>query len=167
MLTALSLSGCGDSLNPPTPAAAPLTCSQLVGKTVPAGSIGLPTTGATVTAAATMPASGTGAQAVGEYCLVSGAISPVDTSAPQIKFQIAMPTTWNHKIMMFGGGGYDGTIPAPTGNVPAGPTTQLTPLGRGYATFASDSGHQANALGSEDASFGVNDEAINNFDGTR
>jgi hypothetical protein len=163
VLTALSLSGCGDSLNAPT--AAPLTCTQLVGKTVPAASIGLPTTGATVTAATTMPASGTGAQAVGEYCLVSGAINPVDTSAPQIKFQIAMPTAWNNKIMMFGGGGYDGTIPAPTGNVPAGPTAQLTPLGRGYATFASDSGHQANALGSEDGSFGVNDEAINNFDG--
>lgn len=165
VLTALSLSGCGDSLNPPAAAAAPLTCSQLVGKTVPAASIGLPTTGATVSAATTMPASGSGATAVGEYCLVSGAISPVDPAAPQIKFQIAMPTTWNSKIMMFGGGGYDGTIPAPTGNVPAGPTTQLTPLGRGYATFASDSGHQANALGSEDASFGVNDEAINNFDG--
>jgi feruloyl esterase len=49
--------------------------------------------------------------------------------------------------------------------VPAGPTTHLTPLGRGYATFASDSGHQANALGSEDGSFGVNDEAVANFSG--
>lgn len=163
VLAALSLSGCGDSIN--TPAATPLTCTQLVGKTVPAASIGLATTGAVVTAATTVPASGSGAQAVGEYCLVSGAINPVSSSAPQIKFQIAMPTAWNNKIMMFGGGGYDGTIPAPTGNVPAGPTTQLTPLGRGYATFASDSGHQANALGSEDASFGVSDEAINNFDG--
>jgi feruloyl esterase len=112
-----------------------------------------------------MPASGSGTQATGEYCLVSGAFNPVDPAAPQIKFQIAMPTVWNNKIMMFGGGGYDGTIPAPTGNVPAGPATQLTPLGRGYATFASDSGHQANALGSEDASFGVNDEAVANFSG--
>jgi predicted esterase len=96
---------------------------------------------------------------------VSGAINPADPAAPQIKFHIAMPTVWNNKIMMFGGGGYDGTIPAPTGNVPAGPTTHLTPLGRGYATFASDSGHQANALGSEDGSFGVNDEAVANFSG--
>jgi feruloyl esterase len=47
----------------------------------------------------------------------------------------------------------------------AGPTDQLTPLARGYATFASDSGHQANALGSEDGSFGVNDEAVRNFSG--
>lgn len=164
VLIMLSLSGCGNnSLNPP--AATPLSCAQLAGKTIPAASIGLPTTGATVTAAVTMPASGTGAQATGEYCLVSGAINPVDPAAPQIKFQVAMPTVWNNKIMMFGGGGYDGTIPAPTGNVPAGPTAQLTPLGRGYATFGSDSGHQANALGSEDGSFGVNDEAVQNFSG--
>ena len=39
------------------------------------------------------------------------------------------------------------------------------PLGRGYATFASDSGHQANALGSLDGSFGLNDEAIRNWSG--
>ncbi|WP_425270737.1 tannase/feruloyl esterase family alpha/beta hydrolase [Paraburkholderia aspalathi] len=164
VLTVLSLNGCGNNSIAP-PAATPLSCAQLAGKTVPASSIGLPTTGATVTAATTIPASGTGAQATGEYCLVSGAINPVDPAAPQIKFQIAMPTVWNNKIMMFGGGGYDGTIPAPTGNVPAGPTAQPTPLGRGYATFASDSGHQANALGSEDGSFGVNDEAVQNFSG--
>ncbi|APA88356.1 tannase/feruloyl esterase family alpha/beta hydrolase [Paraburkholderia sprentiae WSM5005] len=166
LLAALSLSGCGsDDDNLQSTAAAPLGCTQLAGKTVPSSAIGLPTTGATVTAATVMPASGSGAQATGEYCLVSGAISPVDPAAPQIKFQIAMPTNWNSKIMMFGGGGYDGTIPAPTGNVPAGPSAQLTPLGRGYAVFASDSGHQANALGSEDASFGVNDEAMQNFNG--
>lgn len=163
VLAMLSLGGCGDSVDQTV--STPLTCAQLAGKTVPASAIGLATTGATVTAATTMPATGTGAQSVGEYCLVSGSISPVDPAAPSIKFQIAMPTTWNKKIMMFGGGGYDGTIPAPTGNVPAGPTAQLSPLGRGYATFASDSGHQANALGSEDGSFGVNDEAVRNFSG--
>ena len=38
-------------------------------------------------------------------------------------------------------------IPNVAGNVPAGPTDQPVPLARGYATFASDSGHQANALG--------------------
>jgi hypothetical protein len=163
---AISLSGCGghnDDNTPPQRVA--LSCAQLAGRSVPASSIGLPTTGAVVTAATIVPASGTGAQATGEYCMVAGAISPVDPTAPKINFQLAMPTAWNSKIMMFGGGGYDGTIPSPTSNVPAGPTDQLTPLGRGYATFASDSGHQANALGSEDGSFGVNDEAVQNFSG--
>jgi Tannase and feruloyl esterase len=164
----MSLGGCGghdNNNNNPTPPRAALSCAQLAGMTVPASSIGLPTTGATVTAATTMPASGAGAQAIGEYCVVSGSISPVDPSAPKINFQLALPTAWNSKIMMFGGGGYDGTIPSPAGNVPAGPTNQPTPLGRGYATFASDSGHQANTLGSRDGSFGVNDEAVQNFSG--
>ena len=40
---------------------------------------------------------------------------------------------------MFGGGGFDGSIPNVAGNVPAGPADQPLPLGRGYATFASDS----------------------------
>lgn len=94
---------------------------------------------------------------------VLGHIRPVDPNAPNIRFQLNLPANWNNKIMMFGGGGYNGTIPSPQGNVPAGPADQPTPLGRGYATFASDSGHQAGALGSRDGSFGVNDEALRNF----
>ncbi|MFX5747418.1 tannase/feruloyl esterase family alpha/beta hydrolase, partial [Acinetobacter baumannii] len=66
---------------------------------------------------------------------------------------------------MFGGGGYDGTIPDVAANVPAGAAMQPGPLGRGYATFASDSGHQANATTSRDGSFGSNDEALRNFAG--
>ena len=166
---ALALAAChgggdDDSNNNP-PASAQLSCAQLAGMSVPANAIGLPTTGATVTAAATVPASGTGASARPEYCLVSGSIAPVDQSAPKINFQVAMPTQWNNKVMMFGGGGYDGTVPAVTGNVPAGPTAQPVPLARGYAVFASDSGHQAGALGSRDGSFGTNDEAVANFSG--
>ena len=69
-----------------------------------------------------------------------GEINPVSASAPKIKFQVNLPTTWNNKAVMFGGGGYNGTIATGTGNVPAGPTDKPTPLGRGYATFGSDSG---------------------------
>ncbi len=142
-----------------------LSCNDLGSVKIPAGAIGLPTSGAAVTSAKTVAASGTGAAAIGEYCQVNGDIDPVDASAPKIKFQVALPSDWNRKALMFGGGGYDGTIPATTGNVPAGPVNQPTPLGRGYATFASDSGHQAGALGSRDGSFGANDEALKNFSG--
>ncbi|WP_248323532.1 MULTISPECIES: tannase/feruloyl esterase family alpha/beta hydrolase [unclassified Caballeronia] len=165
---ALALAAChggNDDNNNGTPPTAALSCAQLAGMSVPANAIGLPTTGATVAAAAVVPASGTGVSATPEYCLVSGSIAPVDQTAPKINFQVAMPTQWNSKAMMFGGGGYDGTIPAVTGNVPAGPTTQPAPLARGYAVFASDSGHQAGALGSRDGSFGTNDEAVANFSG--
>lgn len=166
------LAGCGGDDNgntttpTPTPVAQQMTCAQLATMTIPASSIGLPTTGATVTSATIVPAAGSGATAVGEYCRVAVDIAPLDATAPKIKMAVALPSTaWNGKAMMFGGGGYDGTIPNVAGNVPAGPTDQPTPLGRGYATFASDSGHQAGALGSQDGSFGVNDEAVANFSG--
>lgn len=160
------LVGCGGSDDDNTsPAPQPLTCAGLSGVTIAAANIGLPTSGATVTAATPVAAAGSGVSATPEYCKVTAAISPVDPTAPKIMMQVALPTVWNNKVMMFGGGGYDGTIPSVTGNVPAGPTAQAAPLGRGYATFASDSGHQANALGSQDGSFGVNDEAVNNFSG--
>ncbi|MFD0852201.1 tannase/feruloyl esterase family alpha/beta hydrolase, partial [Actinomadura adrarensis] len=74
-----------------------------------------------------------------------------------------MPAEWNHKAMMFGGGGYNGTVPDIAMNVPLGRADRPTPLARGYVTFASDSGHQAGPTGSLDGSFGVNDEALRNF----
>ena len=43
--------------------------------------------------------------------------------------------------MMFGGGGFDGSIPPSPGTRYR--RNRQGPLGRGYATFGSDSGHQA------------------------
>ena len=143
----------------------PVACADLHGTTVAASAIGLRTQGATVTSTAVVPAAGSGASAVGEYCKVLGSIQPVDSNAPKILFQLNLPTNWNGKAMMFGGGGYNGTIATGLGNVPAGPADQPVPLGRGYATFGSDSGHQANADGSRDGRFGANDEALANFAG--
>lgn len=159
--------GCGGGGSGSTqPPAVAKTCAQLVGLTVPASAIGLATTGATVTSATVVPAAGTGSAAVGEYCRVLGDIRPVDTTAQNIKFQLNLPTAWNRKAVMFGGGGYDGTIATGVGNVPAGPADKPAPLSRGYATFGSDSGHQANPLTtSRDGAFGANDEMLRNFSG--
>ena len=163
----LGPTGCGGSST--DPAAAPLpvamTCTQLNGMVIPAASLGLPTTGATVTSTAVVAAAGSGATAVGEYCKVLGEINPVDVTAPKIKFQVNLPLIWNKKAVMFGGGGNNGLIATGAGNVNAGPTDKATPLGRGYATFGSDSGHQANANGSRDGTFASNDEALKNFAG--
>ena len=157
-----ALVACGGNGSDDPPKPQPLGCADLNGMQVPAASIGLPTTGAVVTAADAVAASG----AIPEFCRVSASISPVDPAAPKIMMQMALPSAWNGKAMMLGGGGYNGSVPSVTGNVPAGPTNPATtPLGRGYATFASDSGHQATALGSRDGSFGVNDEAVTNFSG--
>ena len=166
--TAISaaFSGCGgDSapVVPPASAQVAKTCLELGGMTVSATSIGLPTTGAAVTSALVVPAAGAGVAAVAEYCKVLGEINPVDSNAPKIKFQVNLPANWNNKAMMFGGGGYNGTIATGVGNVPAGPADKPAPLARGYATFGSDSGHQANANGSRDGTFGANDEALKNF----
>jgi hypothetical protein len=139
-------------------------CAGLNNLAIPAATIGLPTTGGKVTSTTLVPANGLpGAKAIGEYCKVLGEINPVDPNAYKIKFQLNLPTGWNNKVMMFGGGGFDGTIATGTGNVGFGPADQLVPLGRGYATFGSDSGHQAGPLGSQDHFFGLNDEAEYNF----
>lgn len=165
LLLSAALAGCGHDDHPHHPRPTPLTCAQLNGTAIAASAIALPTTGATVTSSEVVPASGSGAAAVGEYCKVLGDINPVDPAAPKIKFQLNLPASWNSKVMMFGGGGYNGIIATGAGNVPAGPVGALTPLGRGYATFGSDSGHQANATTSRDGSFGLNDEALKNFGG--
>ena len=142
-----------------------LNCAELNGMTVAASRIGLPTSGAVVSSTQLVPAAGSGATAVGAYCKVLGNIAPVDPTAPKILFQVNLPAAWNQKAVMFGGGGYNGIIATAIGNVPAGPIDKPTPLGRGYATFGSDSGHQANATTSRDGAFGMNDEALRNFSG--
>ncbi|SOB89932.1 feruloyl esterase [Alloalcanivorax xenomutans] len=143
----------------------PMSCDQLVGLAIPADAMELSTSGGEVTAAEVVEASGSGAAAVPEHCLVSGRIAPVDPQAPDIQFKVALPTEWNSKVLMFGGGGFNGSIPAITGDISQGAPDQPTPLGRGYATFASDSGHQANEYGSQDGRWGLNDEAVCNFSG--
>nr|WP_290057292.1 tannase/feruloyl esterase family alpha/beta hydrolase [Amycolatopsis sp. MEP2-6] len=141
-----------------TAATAP-ECAGLRQLKIPASAMSLPTTGGRGTAAAevTGPA--------GRYCQADADLFPVDPAAPAIKLRVALPAGWNGKALMFGGGGYNGTIPDVTANVPFGPADRPVPLARGYATFASDSGHQQNpaAPPSLDGSFGANDEALVNF----
>ena len=157
LLSCVLLSGCAGGW---VSLQSPASCEQLSGVVVPASEISIPTRGATVVTSTTMPGGGTGPKAFGEYCLVAGEISPVDASAPKVKFQLALPSTWNYKTLMLGGGGYDGSVPNVVGNVPAGPADQLLPIGRGYAVFGSDSGHEG--LNNQGA-FGLNAEALRNF----
>lgn len=161
-MAALALAACGGSGGS---AQAPLSCTELAGMAIPASAIGLPTTGGTVTAATTVAASGTGSAQVPEHCLVSASLAPVDTQAPRILLRVALPASWNGKALMYGGGGFDGSIPNVVGNLANGATDQPLPIARGYAVFASDSGHQAGARGSLDGSFGRNDEALRNWGG--
>ena len=136
-------------------------CSRLIGMNIPADSIGRPTTGATVVDAVMIAAAGTGVNAIGEYCLVSGKIMPVDPKAPPIRFQVGLPTAWNAKAVMKGGGGFDGLIYS----VATGPVDTegaVTPLGRGYAVFAGDGGNQQLSPATAGA-FMSNEEALRNW----
>jgi Tannase and feruloyl esterase len=94
-------------------------CDALSGKTI---------AGAMLTAAA-VPASG----AVPTYCKVNGTI------APALNFEMRLPDAWNGKLYYGGGGGYNGSIPS----------VSLPALTQGYATVASDSGHQGSPLSAD------------------
>ncbi|MCG6538719.1 tannase/feruloyl esterase family alpha/beta hydrolase [Pseudomonas sp. KSR10] len=137
------------------------SCSEMTGTQIPAAAIALPTSGARVMSATSVPGGGSAPQTFGPYCDLNVEVAPVDPSAPTIKMRIALPEQWNSKAMMYGGGGYNGTIPNVAGNVPAGPANQPTPLGRGYAVFGSDSGHVANPINPGD--FAWNEEALANY----
>jgi Tannase and feruloyl esterase len=138
-------------------------CAGLDQTQIPASVMSLPTTGGRVESASVMTGVVSGVTI--EYCQVEADIFPVDPSAPPVRMRVDLPYDWNGKAMMFGGGGYNGTIPDLTGNVPFGPADQPVPLARRYATFASDSGHRQSpgAPPTLDGSFGVNDEALSNF----
>jgi hypothetical protein len=149
----------------PAPATATVSaapkCAELAASAIPSSAIGLPTRGGRVESASMVTQVVSGVPV--EYCSVRAALFPVDPSAPDIKLQVALPAGWNHNTMMFGGGGYDGTIPDVAQNVPFGRPDQPAPLARRYVTYGSDSGHQAGPAASLDGSFGLNDEALRNF----
>lgn len=164
----LTLAACGNgdfslgqegllAANKGNPAAA---CSMLAGYAIPSSAIGLPTGGASITSAAMVAATASG-NTNGEYCMLKGAIKPVDPTAPDIQFQLNIPSTWNHRALQMGGGGYNGALVTGLTGIPFAPT-DLTPLAQGYATYGSDSGHQS-ANGIVDASFASNDEALINY----
>ena len=161
----------GNSNNSNNPSNSPaLSCDQLNGMQIPAAIIGLATTGATVTSTAIVPTGPQQLYTVGQYCRVFGDIHPVDPNAPPIKFQLNLPDNWNHKAMMFGGGGYNGvlsTFPSGLNNTLISGADHASPLSRGYATFGSNSGHilQPPYIFGRDASFAVNDEALVNYTG--
>ena len=134
-------------------------CASLQGTKIAAGSIGLPTNGAVVVSASLVMATDAGNNN-GEFCKVLGAIHPVDPTAPDIKFEVNLPTNWNNRMLQMGGGGYDGSLVTGLG----GSSNQLpsapTPLAQGYVTLGSDSGHEGTGF---DGTFALNDEALANY----
>jgi pimeloyl-ACP methyl ester carboxylesterase len=80
------------------------------------------------------------------HCRVQGTIDST------IGFELLLPSAWNGKLMMGGGGGYVGYI---RNQAQAGLSAGPTPLERGYATTATDTGHRAHRLS---AAWALDDE---------
>jgi hypothetical protein len=163
------LAACGGSGsdNPapvvPDKAALAQKCGTLAGKTIEAGEIGLPSGKAMIASATLVPAVTT-APAFAEYCKVLGSIAPLSAGADAIRFQINLPTTWNDKAVMVGGGGFNGTLIDAVAPLRDAAPGQPQPITQGFATFGTDSGHDAAAYNATDpARFALNDEMLVNF----
>jgi feruloyl esterase len=75
-----------------------------------------------------------------DTCVIRGSIVSSPTSTIHFRVDLPAKTAWNTKLMMFGGGGFDGFIPTDGGRVPAS-GSDLQRLDA-YARVSSDSGHQ-------------------------
>ena len=142
-------------------AAAPAqACAALKGLFIPSGAIGLPTSGAVVQSAALVAADAP-ENPNREYCAARGLIIPATPDAPNMEFEVNLPSQWNGKAVQLGGSGFDGSLV--TGLGPAGlqPPGVQNPLAQGYATVGGDGGHKGGP--GFDGSFGMNDEALLNF----
>ncbi|MEY4641852.1 MAG: hypothetical protein RLZZ227_1846 [Pseudomonadota bacterium] len=156
----LSFAAALGTVQPAAAQSAAEACANLATLTIPATAIGLPTTGASIKSAEFIAANAQDNDN-GEYCKVLGAIHPATYTAPDINFEVNLPTNWNRKTLQFGGGGLNGTVVTGLARYTLQPTTEQTPLARGYVTLGSDSGHQS-TIGF-DGRFFLNREAMDNY----
>ena len=95
------------------------------------------------------------------YCRVDGVIDArtgQDGRPYAIGFAVALPQNWNGRLLMQGGGGLNGKVALPIGNVAAG---DVPALARGFAVVTTDSGHKSSTA--FDATFFADQEAAVNF----
>jgi feruloyl esterase len=146
----------------PIPQAAELrqACPRLAAKVVEGSRIGLPSGPASIHDAKLVAATGD----LPEYCQLLGSIAARTAGADPIRFQVNLPISWNEKALMYGGGGFNGTLITGTAPLRDAAAGQPRPLALGYATFGTDSGHDAATYGTTDpGKFALNDEMFDNF----
>lgn len=94
------------------------------------------------------------------HCKVEGTLEPrtgSDGKPYAIGFAIALPDEWNGRFLFQGGGGLNGSVRPPLGDVAAGTRSALA---RGFAVTSTDTGHQAAGF---DSSFFNDQQAAMNF----
>jgi hypothetical protein len=145
--------------------------SERLGATVATSAIGEPVRSVTLSAPSWVEAT----SGVPAHCRVNGSMAPIDTAgtARPINFSVVLPASWSHRAAQLGGGGMNGIVPNLTGGGPGAQGPSL--LDRGFATYGSDSGHQASfggrrgapASGAAQANtsddWTLNEEAIRNL----
>lgn len=138
-------------------------CEKLLGMRIPPSKIGLPSRVATVTAA-TVETIDTPNGPAKPYCRILGQIAPTTAAAAPILFQVNLPSEWNDRSLMMGGGGFNGVLINGLGRARDQLDSDPAPLGRGYVTFGTDSGHVLRGIDDpEPARFALNDEMFRNF----
>jgi feruloyl esterase len=138
-------------------------CTSLRGARIDSSRIGIPSGAALITDAVVdnEPAAN---GAPTRFCKVTGEIAALTAGASVIHFQVNLPGTWNRKLVMTGGGGFNGVVLGGLGPLRDAPHGTATPLAKGYATASNDSGHViANRDDPEPASFTLNNEMMRNF----
>ncbi|MGK6314316.1 tannase/feruloyl esterase family alpha/beta hydrolase [Neorhizobium sp. DT-125] len=96
------------------------------------------------------------------YCLAEGDFerrTGADGKPYSIGFSIALPDAWTGQLLVQGGGGLNGVVLPPVGNIAAGAGNALS---RGFAVISHDSGHKGEAW---DSSFKADQIATLNFAG--
>lgn len=107
-----------------------------------------------------LPFGGTLKVALPERCKVAGVIAPrkgADGREYGIGFELALPSNWNGRFLLQGGGGLNGSIRPPLGVEAVGDDSALA---RGFAVASHDSGHKGAVF---DASFRADQRAALDF----
>lgn len=100
------------------------------------------------------------ASGIPAHCRVEGMIDArkgADGKAYGIGFALALPDEWNGRFLLQGGGGLNGSVLPPLGNVAAG---DVPALARGFAVVSHDSGHKGQVF---DGSFMADQRAALDF----
>lgn len=96
------------------------------------------------------------------YCRIEGVINRRTGLGGEefgINFALAMPDKWNGDFLMQGGGGGNGVVLPPIGQVAAGDTPGLM---RGFAVVSTDTGHKSHR-GAFDFGFRADEQAYLDF----
>ncbi|ATY32210.1 tannase/feruloyl esterase family alpha/beta hydrolase [Sphingomonas psychrotolerans] len=100
------------------------------------------------------------ASGIPAHCRIEGMINArmgAEGKAYGIGFAIALPDQWSGRFLLQGGGGLNGSVAPPLGNVAAG---DVPALARGFAVISHDSGHKGAVF---DASFMADQRAALDF----